>query len=236
MTPIPERAHPRRDIRQRDLVPPERLAACHAVIIGVGAIGRQVALQLSAMGVPRLLLYDHDVVAEENLAPQGYRPDQLGRAKVDATADDCQQMYPEGFVIRRAERFRRSTGPQALMGDYPHAVSCCVDSINTRRLVWESLRDHVTLFVDGRMSADVIRVLAVDAPATDDYYATTLFDADEAYVGACTARSTIYSAAIAAGLIVGQFTRWLRRLPVERDLTLNLLACELATSREGSEP
>jgi phosphoglycerate dehydrogenase-like enzyme len=44
-----------RDIRQRDIVPPERLAQCHAVVIGVGAIGRQVALQLAAVGVPFLV-------------------------------------------------------------------------------------------------------------------------------------------------------------------------------------
>ena len=36
------------------------------------------------------------------------------------------------------------------------------------------------------------------------------------------------TANIAAGLMVGQFARWLRGLGVERDLTLNLLAAELA--------
>jgi sulfur carrier protein ThiS adenylyltransferase len=41
-------------------------------VIGVGAIGRQVALQLAALGVPDLSLYDPDTVAVENLAPQGY--------------------------------------------------------------------------------------------------------------------------------------------------------------------
>ena len=41
------------------------------------------------------------------------------------------------------------------------------------------------------------------------------------------ARSTIYAASIAAGLMVHQFTRWLRRMPVDRDTVLNLLAGEL---------
>src|SRR6266478_3979455 len=73
MTPSTNSSIIDRDIRQRSIVPPERLAACHALVIGVGAIGRQVALQLAALGIPLLLLYDHDTVAEENLAPQGYR-------------------------------------------------------------------------------------------------------------------------------------------------------------------
>ena len=49
-----------RDIRQRELVPPGELAGVHAVVIGVGSVGRQVALQLAALGVPALTLYDHD--------------------------------------------------------------------------------------------------------------------------------------------------------------------------------
>ncbi len=34
--------------RQRDIVPSDELAACRATVIGLGAIGRQVALQLAA--------------------------------------------------------------------------------------------------------------------------------------------------------------------------------------------
>src|SRR5262245_30213203 len=219
-----------RDLRQRDLVPPARLAACHAVVMGVGAIGRQAALQLAAVGVPLLILFDDDVVAEENLAPQGYRPDQLGMSKVDATAVDCQKVNPHTHTIPKAERFRRTLAKQVVVGSSALVVFCCVDSITTRQLIWEALHDHARLFVDGRMSAEVIRVLAADSPATDRGYAMTLFDDGEAYAGSCTAKSTIYSASIAAGLMVGQFTKWLRDLPVDADVMLNLLAMELAAA------
>src|SRR5438094_6973939 len=89
---VPDLAN--RDLRQREIVPPERLAACHALVIGVGAIGRQVALQLAALGVPRLTLCDHDVVSVENLACQGYWPADLGTAKVRATQALCAQLNP----------------------------------------------------------------------------------------------------------------------------------------------
>lgn len=49
-----------RYIRQKDIVPADRLADCKATVIGVGAIGRQVALQLTAIGVPWLQLIDFD--------------------------------------------------------------------------------------------------------------------------------------------------------------------------------
>jgi sulfur carrier protein ThiS adenylyltransferase len=39
-------------------------------------------------------------------------------------------------------------------------------------------------------------------------------------------RSTIYATSIAAGIMVHQFTRWLRGIPVDFDTTLNLLAGE----------
>jgi hypothetical protein len=80
------------------------------------------------------------------------------------------------------------------------------------------------------MSAEVLRVIAVDQPAVDNYYSKTLFAAEQAYVGACTARSTIYTASIAAGMMLHQFAKWLRGLPVDPDLTLNLLAGELTAS------
>jgi len=83
------------------------------------------------------------------------------------------------------------------------------------------------------MSAEVIRVLAAENPATDRYYATTLFQPEQAYAGSGTAKSTIYTASIAAGLMLAQFTRWLRGLPVDPDLTLNLLASELTVGNPG---
>ena len=44
--------------RQADIVPRERILDCKASVIGVGAIGRQVAIQLTAIGVPVLQLID----------------------------------------------------------------------------------------------------------------------------------------------------------------------------------
>lgn len=221
-----------RDARQCDLVPPQRLAACHALVVGIGAVGRQVALQLAAMGVPAMDLVDHDVVAVENLAPQGYHPADLGQAKVRATGAVCWAINPDLMLDCHVGPFRRSsvrTFP-CFCGEQELALFCCVDSIAVRRLVWESARHRLAFFADGRMAAEVIRVLAAGDPVTDDYYATTLFATERAYAGACTAKSTIYTASIAAGLMVGQFARWLRKMPVDRDLMLNLLSAELTVA------
>jgi sulfur carrier protein ThiS adenylyltransferase len=42
-------------------------------VIGVGAVGRQVALQLAATGVPKLQIIDHDTVEFTNVTSQGGR-------------------------------------------------------------------------------------------------------------------------------------------------------------------
>jgi sulfur carrier protein ThiS adenylyltransferase len=76
------------------------------------------------------------------------------------------------------------------------------------------------------MLAEVIRVLAVADSIGRDYYPATLFAQPEALPGHCTARSTIYAASIAAAMMIHQFTRWLRGIPVDRDTSLNLLAGE----------
>ena len=212
-----------RDLRQREIVPPERLAACRATVVGVGAIGRQVALQLAAMGIPWLQLIDPDTVEPVNLACQGYLQDDLTRPKVQATADLCQQIHHGLEVHEVGERFRRSV-------DVGNVLFCCVDHIDTRRFIWQAVRDRVEFWADGRMSAEVLRILVACDAASRRHYPTTLFAAEQAYAGACTAKSTIFCANIAAGLMVAQFAKFLRHLPVDADLQLNLLAGELTVA------
>jgi hypothetical protein len=206
--------------RQKDIVPEERIQQCHATVIGVGAIGRQVALQLTAIGIPLLQLIDFDSVEESNLASQGYLQDDLGRPKVDTTGELCRRINHDMELKVVFDRFKRSM-------EMGNAVFCCVDRIQTRKLIWESIRDRVSFFTDGRMTAEVLRVLTASDTQSRDYYPTTLFEPEQAFAGACTAKSTIYCANIAAGLMLSQFTRYLRLLPVDKDIRMNLLAMEL---------
>jgi molybdopterin/thiamine biosynthesis adenylyltransferase len=220
-----------RDARQRELIPPNALARCHAVVVGTGSVGRQVALQLAAMGVPALTLIDPDVVSEENLGCQGFWESDVGDPKVHAVARHCHQQFPLLELQVLHERFRKS-----VVKDWPrnsvHALFLCVDSMESRRLIWDSVKRTAGLVVDGRMASEVIRVLASDHPSGDSAYPRTLFPGGEAYQGSCTAKSTIYGANVAAGLMLGQFARWLRGIPILRDQTLNLLAAELTVAGE----
>jgi sulfur carrier protein ThiS adenylyltransferase len=212
--------------RQKDIVPADRLADCKATVIGVGAIGRQVAIQLTAMGIPWLQLTDFDTVEISNLASQGYMENDLGSPKVEATADICHQIN-QGLELDSAnDRFRRSM-------EIGNVVFCCVDLIDTRRLIWEAVKDKAGFFCDGRMSAEVLRVLTACDLESRKHYPTTLFNAEEAFTGPCTAKTTIYCANIAAGFMVAQFAKYLRQLPIDCDIQLNLLASELTVGDGG---
>jgi molybdopterin-synthase adenylyltransferase len=210
-----------RFIRQRGLVPQKRLAQTDCSVIGVGAIGRQVAMQLAALGVRRLQLIDFDRVDSSNITTQGYRRKDVGELKVETLAAALAEIDAEVRVETIADRYR----PHIVLGE---AVFCCVDSISARAAIWRSAGRTCEFWCDGRMLGEVIRVLTVDGEAGREVYAQTLFPQAEAQVGACTSRSTIYAAGVAAGLMVHQFTRFLRQLESDCDVMLNLLAGELA--------
>ena len=79
------------------------------------------------------------------------------------------------------------------------------------------------------MLGEVMRILVAADAESRSQYGSTLFAAADAQRGQCTARSTIYAASIAGGLMMHQFTRWLRGLPIDRDVSLNLLAGEFSS-------
>ena len=207
--------------RQEELVPRERLVDTSVTVIGVGAIGRQVALQLAAIGARRLDLVDFETVEPTNVTTQGYLATDVGLPKVTAMTIAIGQLDVNIEVTGHVERYR----PSIPVGK---AVFCCVDSISARAAIWKSAGRGCEFWCDGRMLAEVMRVLTAADAASREHYPGTLFTAAEAQTGSCTSRSTIYTASIAAGLMVHQFTRWLRKLPVEADLSLNLLSCELS--------
>ena len=100
-----------------------------------------------------------------------------------------------------------------------------LNAIEIRPLICEFVKDRCKFFSDGRMIAEVLRVLTACDTAGRDHYPTTLFTAGEAYAGSCTAKTTIYCANIAAGTTLAQFREYL-----EPDVQLNLLSAELAVT------
>ena len=218
-----------RFLRQRDLVPRQPLEAEQVTVLGVGAIGRNVALQLASIGVRNLTLIDFDHVDETNITTQGYRQRDLGIPKVEATRKALLEIDPTLEVTLIEDRFRT----RHPLGS---TVFCCVDSISDRQTIWRQAGHKVRFWSDGRMLGEVIRVLTVAEFEGREAYSRSFFAQAEAEPGRCTSRSTIYTASLAAGLMVHQFCRWLRGIRPQGDFTLNLLAGEFTVTDEWPNP
>lgn len=217
-----------RDARQRDIVPPEKLEELHAIVVGVGAVGKQCALQLASTGITSMVLIDPDSVEEVNLGPQGYSPHNVGDAKVWVTESLVKYLNPDIEVLVCQERFRQSNVlPKYVAANKNTILFSCVDDIEARNVIWEGCRKFVSFFVDARVGSEVIRVLPVTDPLKDEYYTTTLFKKEEAHTGACTAKMTIFLANLAAGMMLSQWSKWLREMPVDRDVFFNTLSSEM---------
>src|SRR5436190_15519434 len=98
-----------RFVRQAELVPRDKLVGLDVTVIGVGAIGRQVALQLAALGVNKLRLIDFDRVETTNVTTQGYRHADVGMAKVTATAHAIAEIDSAVELELVEDRFRART-------------------------------------------------------------------------------------------------------------------------------
>ena len=214
--------------RQVSLIPREKLLEYGVTIIGVGAVGRQVALQLTAMGCPYLQLIDPDYVEESNLASQGYRPKDLGDSKVTAMKYAVENLNYQVVVEVAHTRFKSTYSRQPI-------VFCCVDSIETRKQIWRAVQKDVAFFVDSRMAAEVCRIISIDPRVDQDYYESTLFPAAEAVGVGCTTQTTIYCANITAGLLIAQYVQFLRGQERVRDYTLAISTTDLIIHDSGPQ-
>ena len=210
--------------RQSGIIPGEKLNTLHATVIGTGAIGRNVAIQLASIGCQNLKIIDFDTVEESNVASQGFLETNIGVKKVDAVAAICKGINSNINLTVIDGRYKRNM-------DVGDIVFFCVDSMEIRTLIWENVKEKASLMIDGRMSAETLRVITIEDKISAMHYPTTLFNDSEAFAGSCTAKTTIYCANIAAGYMVSSLAKWLREIPNDPDVLYNLISNEVILNK-----
>jgi molybdopterin-synthase adenylyltransferase len=202
-------------VRHRDLFDG---AGAEVTVVGVGAIGHQVARLVAGIGIPKINLIDPDQISEVNVGPQGYSPKDIGKDKVSVCGDELRNTY--GTEVNTFPRVVKQIDE---MRGY---VFLCVDRIDTRERVfrWLKSRNPRPVLIDGRMQSEVFRVICAHDDDGYGYYQSTLFDQSEQVEGRCTTRSTSYSAAAPASFMVANLTKHLRRHPVEKDLLCDMFS------------
>lgn len=216
----------------------EGLQNCRVAVAGCGAVGRQLCLQLAAAGQRQLVVFDHDMVEEVNLGPQGWSPGAVGTEKVNALQADLCHHYAGSDQLPVGWQFEARRFPMRpeLALESLDAIFLCVDQIQVRRAIYEAwkpeLCDTGALF-DVRVAGEIMRLVTCCDKRAWDYYAETLFEPERAMQVSCTSKMTIHLASLAAALQVQQYSMWLRGSGalIEKDVVCNWLAMETHTKR-----
>lgn len=110
---------------------PERLHGKPVHIIGLGAIGSNLAETLTRLGIEEIHIYDFDTVDTPNIANQVYYTHQLNKTKTEATMENIKLINPDANVIVHDKGWTEDT---VLDGH----VFMAVDSIEVRKKIIET--------------------------------------------------------------------------------------------------
>jgi molybdopterin/thiamine biosynthesis adenylyltransferase len=184
---------------------------------------------LTQMGVGRLTLLDPDTVGEENLAPQGFANNTVGSNKANVVRSECVARKTDDAVVDyKPRRFGRAD--KGIVED-AHVFSC-VDTMTSRRLVWEAcVAGGAKWFGDARAAGETVQVITESDVGPDSLYYSpdVLFDDSEAFVGQCSTKMTCFTAAVAASYLVARFAQNLRGAKLGfNNVRLNLLFDDLS--------
>ena len=189
------------------------------------------------MGVGSIELCDFDTVEEVNFGAQGYRPDQLGGLKAEATQKDLITISPELDCYTIPKKFAEIQH----FTDYT-AIFCCVDCMDARSQIWVKSRENDIPMIDTRMSGLTSEVYYVNKDLFAKY-ANTLFPNEDAYPEPCTARSVLFTSNIISGLAVSLWVQGLRQSPDYpflrmslTDYTLDVISIPEAAQPQEASP
>lgn len=184
----------------------ENIENLNLVVVGVGAIGRNVASMLGRLGPKSITLVDDDTVEDHNIPAQNWRKSQIGKHKVSVVAEEINDQIDGVEVIELKTRW---TPRDFINGNYDFIWST-VDNIEVRSKMFDFFKDRCRGFFDVRIGGPVIQNFFVDFEDKDDpsgdWYTKTLFPSGESHRFGCVQPMSNFIAGIAAGISVNTFT------------------------------
>lgn len=201
--------------RQLSILPPDK-ATTPIILIGAGGVGSTTALALAKTGFSDLTVFDPDKVEAHNLPSQLYIPAQVNMPKVIAL-NHAINHFTTNNITAKAELWNGDTAP---------IMICAVDSMATRKEIYEALKSQygVFFYVEARMGAELMRIYA-GQPADPDFqkrYEKTLYSDDEANPAPCTARAIAYNTLVIGGIIASLVKHYAVGEPTPFEIIFNL--------------
>ncbi len=209
--------------RQEKIVPTDIIRNINVGIIGVGAVGREVARTLACNGVQNMTIYDFDTVELHNCTTQGYYESDVGRPKVECTKEELVRINSKISIDAVNDRWRPN---KSKVFD---GVFFCVDSLDMRSILFNYFNEATGFIADARIGGEQIRLVNVFDEASRKHYPTTISDDGEAYADGCHIPMIKHSAGIAANMLVQSFIQYISRGTgmLEKDRMFSLPASDL---------
>lgn len=133
-------------IRQFEFfTPPDKERQIH--IIGCGAVGSNIAIMLTRIGIKRLHLWDFDEVGSHNIPNQAFRHTDIGLLKTQALRNHIFEINPEVQVA-----IHKQYENQDIQG----IVFMCVDNIEVRYnfYIEQELNPFLEFIIDTRIGIE----------------------------------------------------------------------------------
>lgn len=129
------------DILDKTLIKNKRIH-----IIGCGATGSHLAVELVKLGCEKLILWDFDIVEEHNLTNQIWTVHDIGKSKTDALKEHLLAIVPDLQIITKGK-----WDNQPLTG----TIFNCVDSMELRKRIYEEniYNDNIDFMFDPRLGS-----------------------------------------------------------------------------------
>jgi len=139
-----------------------RIRSATVLVAGAGAIGNEVAKNLSMLGIGRLIIVDRDVVELSNVSRMiFFESSDVGRNKAEVLAENVHRRYP--FVETSAYRGELESMPLKLFLDSEVIVSG-LDNLVSRIYLSQISRKYSIPLIDGGIMGMSARVQSYASP------------------------------------------------------------------------
>lgn len=179
-------------------------------VIGAGALGSWLVLQLVKMGFKYIKIWDGDDVELHNLPNQLYGEEHIGMKKVFALTNILNNLYPSlTKYVEPIPEYVTASSARLLKG----VVFNCVDSMLARKMIykWGYLRGDIDLMIEDRLSIHGGYIYTIAKNIKEWDYKGTLYDDEEAEVSECGVSQTVATAGFfISALMVDILISWLK--------------------------
>lgn len=179
-------------------------------LVGVGSLGLPVLHLLCSLEAPRVHIWDHDVVEDQNVRNQGYLPEDVGHRKVERAFLRAQERCPwsSTHVVLHPEA-------AGLHTEFTGIVVLAVDRMQARYSVLEGIEasgDAVSFVLDGRVGLDGGKVFGFSPTNPEHMYRYTTpphMHDDPETIGACKAeRPMLFLPHMVASHLMVRLSQW----------------------------